>query len=195
MPLIEAPPPEAMKQVYLEGLGVDQSWQLSFSVPVYSLSVVDLRKKADPLRLQLLGWQFLTIDPKGTVVGGEVPNEPDHADGTRTTSLTRGPIVDEAWQAYRAIKAHPEVLDKPIELRHLRISSLRIEAFWLKTPPSDDVLGPSDLVYPFFTFHTEIKSKLLPAHDFLSFVRKLVAKAPPRNLPGIGQQPVPRPLK
>jgi hypothetical protein len=175
MAFIEIPPPDAWKRVFLEGLGANDSLQLNYSLPVYALSLEELGK-ADPIRPTALGWQFLTIDSKGFVCG-EVSNQPDDPGGEVATSLTRGTAIDECWKAYEAVKQHPEVLNEPFELRRLRISPLRIDAFWLKALPSDDVLGASDRVYPFVAFDERLKSQLLSAPAFLTIVRQLAAKA------------------
>jgi hypothetical protein len=175
MAFIEIPPPGAWKRVFLEGLGANDSLQLNYSLPVYALSLEELGK-ADPIRPTALGWQFLTIDSKGFVCG-EVSNQPDDPGGEVATSLTRGTAIDECWKAYEAVKQHPEVLNEPFELRRLRISPLRIDAFWLKALPSDDVLGASDRVYPFVAFDERLKSQLLSAPAFLTIVRQLAAKA------------------
>lgn len=175
MALIELPPPDAAKRVFLDGLGADDSLHLNFSLPVYALSLLELGKDG-PMRPTALGWQFLTIDKRGVVVG-EVSNEPDYPGGEIATTLTRGMAIDEAWKAYGVIREHPEVLKEPIELRRLRISPLWIDAFWLKALPSDDVLGASDRVYPFVAFEEQLKSQLLSAPAFLTIVRQLAAKA------------------
>lgn len=181
MGMIEIPSPDALKRIFLEGLGAQDSLKLNFSLPVYALSLLEL-KKSDPLRPTALGWQFLTIDKKGIVVG-EVSNEPDDPGGEIATTLTRGTAIDEAWKAYNVVKQHPEVLKEPFELRRLRISPLRIDAFWLKALPADDVLGASDRVYSFVAFEEKLKSKLLPAPAFLTIVRKLAAKAIAQKAP------------
>ena len=62
-------------------------------------------------------------------------------------------------------------------MRRLRISPLRIDAFWLKALPSDDVLGASDRVYPFVAFDERLNSQLLSAPAFLTIVRELAAEA------------------
>jgi hypothetical protein len=175
MAFIEIPPPDAWKRAFLEGLGANDPLQLNYSLPVYALSLEELGK-ADPIRPTALGWQFLTIDSKGFVCG-EVSNQPDDPGGEVATSLTRGTAIDECWKAYEAVKQHPEVLNEPFELRRLRISPLRIDAFWLKASPSDDVLGASDRVYPFVAFDERLKSQLLSAPAFLTIVRQLAAKA------------------
>ena len=189
MALIELPPPDAAKRVFLDGLGANDSLQLNYSLPVYALSLEELGK-ADPIRPTALGWQFLTIDSKGFVCG-EVSNQPDDPGGEVATSLTRGTAIDECWKAYEAVKQHPEVLNEPFELRRLRISPLRIDAFWLKALPSDDVLGASDRVYPFVAFEVELKSKLLSAPDFLTIVRQLAAKAIVQEAPRHRVEPKP----
>ena len=189
MALIELPPPDAAKRVFLDGLGANDSLQLNYSLPVYALSLEELGK-ADPIRPTALGWQFLTIDSKGFVCG-EVSNQPDDPGGEVATSLTRGTAIDECWKAYEAVKQHPEVVNEAFELRRLRISPLRIDAFWLKALPSDDVLGASDRVYPFVAFEEELKSKLLSAPDFLTIVRQLAAKAIVQEAPRHRVEPKP----
>src|ERR1041385_5910944 len=114
MALTEIPPPDAMKRAFLDGLGANDSLQLNFSLPLYTLSLLELGK-ADPIRPTALGWQFLTIDNRGVVVG-EVSNEPDYPGGEIETSLTRGTAIDEHWKAYDAIKEHPEVLNESFEI-------------------------------------------------------------------------------
>ena len=175
MPMTEIPAPDALKRAFLDGFGADDSLQLNFSLPVYALSLLELGNPG-PIRPTALGWQFLTIDQTGVVVG-EVSNEPDDPGGEIAITLTRGTAIDEAWKAYDAVKQHPEVLNEPIELRRLRISPLRIDAFWLKALPSDDVLGAGDRVYPFVAFDERLNSKLLSAPDFLAIVRELAAEA------------------
>lgn len=182
MALKEIPPPDALKRAFLDGFGADDSLQLRFSLPLYSLSLPQLTKDADPLQPEALGWQFMTIDSNG-IVAGETPNEPDDSEGGIATSLARGTTIDLAWQAYLAIKEHPDVLNEPFEPRRLRISPLRIEAFWLKAFPVDNVLGASDRVYPFVAFQEELKSKLLSAPAFLDIVRKLAAEPVVYNAP------------
>ena len=189
MALIELPPPDAAKRVFLDGLGAKDSLQLNYSLPLYALSLLELGKDG-PIRPTALGWQFLTIDKRGVVVG-EVSNQPDDPGGEVATSLTRGTAIDECWKAYEAVKQHPEVLNEPFELRRLRISPLRIDAFWLKALPSDDVLGASDRVYPFVAFEEELKSKLLSAPDFLTIVRQLAAKAIVQEAPRHRVEPKP----
>jgi hypothetical protein len=39
MALIELPPPDAAKRVFLDGLGANDSLQLNYSLPVYALSL------------------------------------------------------------------------------------------------------------------------------------------------------------
>ena len=175
MPMTEIPPPDALKRAFLDGFGSDDSLQLNFSLPVYALSLLELGNPG-PIRPTALGWQFLTIDQRGVVVG-EVSNEPDYPGGEIATTLTRGTAIDEAWKAYDVVKQHPEVLKEPIELRRLRISPLWIDAFWLKALPSDDILGASDRVYPFVAFDERLNSQLLSAPDFLAIVRELAAEA------------------
>ena len=162
-------------RAFLDGYGADQSLQLSFSLPLYAISLAQLGMDG-PITPEPLGWQFLTIDQQGVVVG-EVTNQPDDLSAGIATSLTRGTAIDEAWKAYDVVKQHPEVLNVPIELRRLRISPLYIDAFWLKALPSDDVLGAGDRVYPFVAFDERLNSKLLSAPDFLTIVRELAAKA------------------
>jgi hypothetical protein len=175
MPMIEIPPPAELLRTFLDGYGADQSLQLGFSLPLYAISLAQLGKDS-PITPEPLGWQFLTIDQRGVVVG-EVTNQPDDLSAGIATSLTRGTAIDEAWKAYDVVKQHPEVLNVPIELRRLRISPLFIDAFWLKALPSDDVLGAGDRVYPFVAFEEQLNSKLLSAPDFLTIVRELAAKA------------------
>jgi hypothetical protein len=185
--LIELLPPDAQKRAFLEGLEADDSSELQFSLPLYSLSLQELRGNHEPVTPKALGWQFLTIDAKGATRAGEVPNEPDEEGGKVTTTLTRGTPVDEAWKAYRQVIQHPEVRKERFELRRLRISSLRIDAFWLKMPPADDTLGAGDRLWAFVAFQEELKSKLLPVSAFLPVVRKLaaerIAEYPPRGRP------------
>lgn len=197
MPLIQTPPPDAAKRAFLDGLGIgpdDSSRMLQFSVPVYGLSLPELRKNTDSLQTKLLGWQFLAIDKKGLAVAGEVPIEPDYPDGEMTTSLVRGAATDEAWKAWSApdvIREQPDVRREAFELRQLRISSLRIETFWLKSPPSDNLLSANDRVYPFLTFQEQLKSKLLSVPAFLTVVRQLAAKPVVQNAPSIRPAPPP----
>lgn len=175
MPMIEIPPPAELMRAFLDGYGADQSLKLSFSLPVYAVSLPQLGQPG-PIRPEALGWQFLTIDQRGVVVG-EVSNQPDNLKSDIETSLTRGTAIDEAWKAYDAVIQHPEVLNEPFELRRLRISPLWIDAFWLKAMPSDDILGDKDRVYTFLTFEDSLKSQLLSAPAFLTIVRELAAEA------------------
>jgi hypothetical protein len=175
MALTEIPPPEDMKRAFLDGLTVNDSLQLNFSLPVYAISIADLVGVVDPLQLKAVGWQFLTIDSKG-VVAGEVPNEPDYPGGEITTSLSRGEMIDEALQAARAVRAHPDVLNEAFEFRRLRISGLGIEAFWLKSLPVNDNLSATDRVWSYAAFEDELNAKLLSANDFLKVVRKLAVE-------------------
>jgi hypothetical protein len=181
--LTELPPPDLLKRAFLEGLEGNDASKMEFSLPLYSLSLKELRDDPDPLRPKPLGWQFLTIDAKGVTLAGEVPNEPDEPDGKVTTSLTRGMPIEEAWKAYREVIQHPEVLSQRFELRRLRISSLRIEAFWLKMLPADETMGPTDRVWAFVAFQEELKSKLVSVPAFLSVVRKLAEQAVATNAP------------
>lgn len=170
-------------RAFLDGYGADQSLKLNFSLPVFAISLPQLGK--NPVRPEPIGWQFLTMDGNGVVVG-EVPNQPDSVNGEIETSLTRGTAVDQAWQAYGFVKEHPDLLNQAFELRRLRISPLWIDAFWLKAMPADDVLGPNDRVYTFLTFDDRLRSKLLPAPDFLKIVMHVAAEAYAAKLPGPG---------
>jgi hypothetical protein len=128
----------------------------------------------------LLSWQFLTSDAKGVAVAGEVPVEPD-SDGGYATSLTRGTAINDALMASRRIREHPDVQAKSFEFRRLRISSLQIDAFWLKASPADGapadkVLIGEDRVYPFVAFRDDLKSQMLSASDFLTRVREFASE-------------------
>jgi hypothetical protein len=70
-------------------------------------------------------------------------------------------------------------------LRRLRMSALRIDAFWLKATaadrggeqnaPSTDTLADGDYVYSFVTFQKNLKFRLVPAIEFLRTARDLSA--------------------
>ena len=182
MPILDTAISEAAKSAFLEGLGLDprdRTFPINLSLPFYSLSIAGLGTGAEPAKANSLGWIFLTEkkDAKGNFVSGEVPNAPDGSKDGLSTSLSRGFTVDNAWNAYLAFKDHPEVLKTQFELRRLRMSPLHIDAFWLKTPPLDDVLGNNDFVYSFIAFDERVKEKLLPAPEFVQVVRELADKA------------------
>ena len=184
MPLIEIPPPDAAKRIFFDGLGLPDSMRrLDFSLPLYAASPSDVMKAAGALQTKLIGWQFLTSDIKGIATAGEVPTEPDSPDGEMETSLTRGTAIDEALRASGIIREHPDVLEEPLEFRRLRISFLRIDAFWLKTLPPDNLLTENDRLYSFVAFQDELKSKLVSGTTFLSVVRRLAAQPMFRNAP------------
>ena len=179
MPILDTAISEAAKSAFLQGLGLDpndRAFPINLSLPFYSLSIAGLGTGAEPAKANSLGWIFLT-QMKDAFVSGEVPNAPDSSKGGLSTGLTRGFTVDDAWKAYLAFKDHPEVLKTQFELRRLRISPLRIDAFWLKTPPLDDVLGDNDFVYSFIAFDERVKHKLLPAPEFVHVMRELAEKA------------------
>ncbi len=157
--------------------------RLDFGLPLYAASLSDVKKAVGPLQTKLIGWQFLTTDAKGKAVAGEVAVEADSPAGEMDTSLTRGMAVDEALRASGIIREHPDVLEEHLELRRLRISSLRIDAFWLKALPADNLLNENDHVYSFVAFQEELRSKLVSGTTFLSVVRRLAAQPMYRNAP------------
>jgi hypothetical protein len=183
--LIEIPPPDAAKRTFFEGLGVpDHLRKLHFSLPLYAPSLSELKKTAGgPLQTKLLGWQFLTTDAKGAAVAGEVPMEPDVPEDEMETSLTRGIPIDEALKASIMIREEHDRLKEQWEFRRLRISFLRIDAFWLKSFPVDDFLSGNDRVYSFVTFEEDLKAKLVPGAAFLAVVRQMAARPMARNAP------------
>jgi len=184
MPLIEIPPPDAAKRIFFDGLGISDSMRrLDFGLPLYAASLSDLKKTTGPLQTKLIGWQFLTTDAKGKTVAGEVAAEADSPTGEMDTSLTRGMAIDEALRASGIIREHPDVLEERLEFRRLRISFLRIDAFWLKALPADNLLNENDRVYCFVAFQEELKSKLVSGTTFLSAVRRLAAQPMFRNAP------------
>jgi hypothetical protein len=172
--------PDRLKRIFYEGLDdVSESARLQFSVPIYALSVPELRAGAGVLRPRAVGWNFLAVDSTGGAVAGEVPNEPDDPGSSQriTTSLSYGLLLDAAREAYGQVIEHPELKDETMEIRRLRIGGLRIEAFWLKAAPFDDQLGENDRVYAFLSFHPELKNKLVQRDVFLKIVRGLAAKS------------------
>lgn len=185
MALIEKLPPDSAKRIFLDGIGANdfsRRLPLHFALPVYTLSVSELMLRPDAVSLEtkLLSWQFLTSDAKGVAVAGEVPVEPD-SDGGYATSLTRGTAINDALMASRRIRENPDVRAKSFEFRRLRISSLQIDAFWLKASPADGapadkVLIGEDRVYPFVAFQDDLKSKMLGAGAFLTVIRKFASE-------------------
>jgi hypothetical protein len=177
MALIEIPPPDAAKRAFFDGLGVPDAFRrLHFSLPLYTLHISGLAKGPGPLQTKLIGWQFLTIDAKGIAVAGDVPVERGSSDEEMETSLTRGIAIDEALKASSLVREHPDRVKEEFELRRLRISPLRIEAFWWKAPPADDLLSANDRVYSFVTFEEELKSKLVSGAAFLTILRQMAAQ-------------------
>jgi hypothetical protein len=187
MAITQIPPPDKSLQVFLAGLGVkapDDARTLQFSLPLYVLSVAALRNNAERPQLQLVGWQFLTKDAQGKLVVGEVPNEAD-ADGQPTTSLARGSTIEDALKAYGIVIAQPDLPKGNFVLRRLRMSALRIDAFWLKATPNDaggeqnapaaDSIADGDYVFSFVAFQENLKFKLVPAPEFLRVARELSA--------------------
>jgi hypothetical protein len=164
------------KCVFLEGMGANNfsRLRLHFALPVYTLDVSMFSEDKKSSQTRLCSWQFLVSDAKGIAVAGEVPLEPDSNDGY-ATSLARGPAINDTWEAYRRIRQHPDV-KKGSEIRRLRISSLQIDAFWLKARPAggplpdDRQLSDGDRVYSFTAFPNELKSQILPASDFVTQV-------------------------
>ena len=184
MALTEPQVPGAVRRAFIDGMGGDRLLPIRFSLRIYALDLGQLGKPG-PLKPIELGWQLFTIE-NGRIVAGEIANEPDDPNGGLSISLVRGTTIDEAWKAYDVVKEHPDVLNEPMELRRLRISPLRIDAFWLTTSPLDSVLGAQDRVYTFLAFEKRLNSKLLPAPKFEAVVRELakhaVARKPPRKL-------------
>ena len=191
MALTERIAPDNLKRTFLDALGADDALQLRFSLPLYSLSVNQLREGSDPLQPKLLGWQFLTFDNQGVALSGEVPGIPDELDGKLEAGLNRGTVTEQAWRAYDAIRQDPSVLAERFELRRLRISALRIEAFWLKMSTADEFLNANDRVFTFVGFQEELNSKLLPASEFLKIVRRLAAKPMAQVAPKTARGPKP----
>ncbi|MEO8591701.1 MAG: hypothetical protein ABI759_00120 [Candidatus Solibacter sp.] len=182
MALKEPLTPDAAKRIFLDGLGADQALHLKFALRIYALDLEQLGKPG-PLKPIELGWQFLTIE-KGSIVAGEVSNEPDDPNGEFSTSLVRGTTIDGAWKAYDVVKEHlDELKNEPMELRRLRISPLKIDAFWLTMSPSESVLGARDRVYAFASFEKRLNSQLLPAPEFEAVVREMAKYAAGRKLP------------
>ena len=99
------------------------------------------------------------------------------------TSLTRGVAIDDALKASSMIREHPDMLREQWELRRLRISFLRIDAFWCKALPADNLLSANDRVLSFVAFQGELKSKLVPGSTFLTVVRQVAARPLVRNAP------------
>jgi hypothetical protein len=172
MAVTQLDPPDDAKRAFLEGLGEDDP-QLLFSAPVFSVSLETLRAAdADKLRPKLLGWQFVAKDSKGRAVSGEVAYPSDEI----ATSLTRGKNADDALAAFLKIKEESSAWEGQFELRRLRLSPLRIDALWLASLPSHEVLSAKDRLYPFTAFQAELRSRLLQAPEFLKFLRNLAEK-------------------
>jgi hypothetical protein len=81
------------------------------------------------------------------------------------------------------IREEHDRLKEQWEFRRLRISFLRIDAFWLKSFPVDDFLSGNDRVYSFVTFEEDLKAKLVPGAAFLAVVRQMAARPMARNAP------------
>ena len=167
------------KCVFLEGMGANSQLPLLFALPVYTLDVSMFSEDRTSSQTELRSWQFLSRDTKGIALAGEVPLEPDSDDGY-ATSLARGPAINDTWEAYRRIRQHPDV-KAGSEIRRLRISSLQIDAFWLKARPADGRLAADrqlidgDKVYSFTAFPNELKSQMLSASDFVTQVWKFAS--------------------
>jgi len=178
MPLNEPTPPDIAQSTFLQGVGAaTNTRQLRFSLPIHVLSLKELTNDDPDLAPRAVGWHFVAVDERG-LVAGDVPNLPDRTDRGEqlTTSLTFGLVVEAAWKAYGQVRKLPEVQSQSFELRTLRITGLRIDAFWLKAAPFDGRLYEKDRLYAFLAFQKELKNKLVSARDFLEIVRKLAAK-------------------
>jgi hypothetical protein len=208
MAITQTSAPDELLQAFLAGFGTgapNRVGQPEFSLPLYTLSIAAVKENPKSPRLQLAGWQFLTRDPQGRFVIGEVPSKPD-GERRPTTSLARGPSIEEAWKAYTEVKAHPELQSGNFVLRRLRMSALRIDAFWLKaTPPGaggatgpkitsggtslgteqnapdTDSIADGDFVFSFTAFQQDLKFKLVSAPQFLRIVGELSAEADKRE--------------
>jgi hypothetical protein len=169
------------KRVFLEGMGANNFSRLPlhFALPVYTLDVSKLKEGERSAQTELLSWQFLATDAKGIAVAGEVPLQPDSDDGY-TTSLARGTAINDTLTAYRQI-SELSAMKAGSKIRRLRISSLQIDAFWLKAQPADGPLSTDrqlidgDQVYSFTAFRNELRSQMLTAGKFLTEVWKFAS--------------------
>lgn len=176
MALEQPSPPGSVKNALLEGLregGAPDEESLRYAHPLYYLPAGNLLADA-PVQCKIAGWQFLATDPDGRAVAGEVSSAPE---GEYETAIVRGSAVDEAFKASEQVQSLLLAQSSTLyQVRKLRIPAIRIEAVWLKAAPFDDAAGNSDLVYPYVTFHENLKRKVIGMSDFLIIARGLAAK-------------------
>ena len=116
-------------------------------------------------------------------------------------------------EGLRRSSGPPRRLKGSFVLRRLRISALRLDAFWLKasstgtgatgqeitvegtsigteqTAPATDSVGAGDLVFSFVAFQPELKFKLVPGLDFAGIVRRLSKETTRNDSPRLKMSP------
>jgi len=139
---------------------------------IYVLSLRAIAKGRGVERAKPMVWEFLVggdRKPAVLIAIGDPPGKKP----PRMTSLLRGPVAAAALKATRQVENLPRVRRHKYELRRLRISSLSIGAFWLKSLEK----GKPDLAIPYHTIHEKLKRMQAYTMDqFLSAIRPVAEK-------------------
>jgi hypothetical protein len=180
MPLKKPQPPPATRKAFHRGLtamielGRAPKGLPSGGLPqrIYVLSLRAIAKGRGVERAKPMVWEFLVGGERKPAVLISI-GDPPGKKRPRMTSLTRGPVAAAALEATRQVETLPRVRRHKYELRRLRISSLSIGAFWLKSLEK----GKPDLAVPYHTIHEKLKQlQAYTMEEFLSVIRPIAKK-------------------
>ena len=178
MPLTHVPPPEHMRQELLARLPdfVNQSdpvagdlYNANEGHQVYLLTSKDLLAGAGLSAVKDAGWRFIsTATPGGQGAAAHVSKRSDGTSGMR--GISHGPEIAAAVRAANEIASLPQLAgDQHYKLWVLRVPSVLVEAYWLKSPA-----GNKDWIVPYLATCARIElMKAYPVKEFLDILRTL----------------------
>jgi hypothetical protein len=176
MPLIHHRPPAAMQQALLAGLpdfahpsdaAAGDLYKANQGQEVYVLSLKDIRSGAGLSAKKDAGWRFISAaTPGGVGAAAHVSNDSHGTPVMR--GISHGPEIAAAVSAAREVESLPEVAGQQFEMWVLRIPSVLVEAYWLKSSS-----GAKEFIVPYLAGTRLQLMKTYSVAEFLQIVRVL----------------------